>query len=291
MKLSDDLKSLIDSSIIDGSISSNERKVLLKRAISEGHDQDEFELHIDSLLFSKNGSFLKKIIYHRKAGSKQVLKKKGIIEELNEYEQVPVKELKIRIWHLILALIIFLIISIIYFIKPIINTTEEYKLNFQHDCIGVDDCLSKYNFEGARAHVNFIKSKTDNMSYGEIGDYNEGWRKIINQESDFWFNDGDYEKALSIIKEEKLKFTSRGTTSLFDEHSYNLAIYKLINSIIDELLIQNKFEDAKKWCFRLPDAMTDGWSRKGSPYEYDEAPKMKDVMMKKIKDYENTLNS
>ena len=288
MKLSDDLKSLIDSSIIDGSISSNERKVLLKRAISEGHDQDEFELHIDSLLFSKNGSFLKKIIYHRKAGSKQVLKKKGIIEELNEYEQVPVKELKIRIWHLILALIIFLIISIIYFIKPIINTTEEYKLNFQHDCIGVDDCLSKYNFEGARAHVNFIKSSTDPiiLTYNINGiraEYDESWMNIINQESDFWFNDGDYEKALSIIKEEKLKFDHAG--------KYNLAIHKLINSIIDELLIQNKFEDAKKWCFRLPDAKTDGWSRKESPYKYDEAPKMKDVMMKKIKDYENTLNN
>ena len=289
MKLSDDLKSLIDSSIIDGSISSNERKVLLKRAISEGHDQDEFELHIDSLLFSKNGNFLKKIIYHRKAGSKQVLKKKGIIEELNEYEQVPVKELKIRIWHLILALIIFLIISIIYFIKPIINTTEEYKLNFQHDCIGVDDCLSKYNFEGARAHVNFIKSKT--VSYGELAEYDAGWKKIINQESDFWFNDGDYEKALSIIKEEKLKFVHEGTRDLFDEHSYNLAIHKLINSIIDELLIQNKFEDAKRWSFRLPDAKTNGWSRDGSPHKYDEAPKMKDVMMKKIKEYENTLNN
>ena len=61
IKLSEDLKSLLDSSIVDGEISSKERKVLLKRAISEGHDQDEFELHIDSLLFSKNGSFLKMI--------------------------------------------------------------------------------------------------------------------------------------------------------------------------------------------------------------------------------------
>ena len=173
----------------------------------------------------------------------------------------------------------------------IFSCSEESKLNEKYNCTGVDDCLSKYNFEGARAHVNFIKSKTDNMSFREIADYNEGWRKIINQESDFWFNDGDYEKALSIIKEEKLKFNFSGSTDLFDVADYNLALYKLINSIIDELLIQNKFEDAKKWCFRLPDAKTDGWSRKGSPHKYDEASKMKDVMMKKIEDYENSLKN
>jgi len=173
----------------------------------------------------------------------------------------------------------------------IFSCSEESKLNEKYNCTGVDDCLSKYEFEEARAYVNFIKSSTDNMSYGELAEYDAGWKKIINQESDFWFNDGDYEKALSIIKEEKLKFVHEGTRDLFDEHSYNLAIHKLINSIIDELLIQNKFEDAKRWSFRLPDAKTNGWSRDGSPHKYDEAPKMKDVMMKKIKEYENTLNN
>ena len=50
MKLSEDLKDLIDSSIIDGEISSKERKVILKRALNEGHDQDEFELYLDGLI-------------------------------------------------------------------------------------------------------------------------------------------------------------------------------------------------------------------------------------------------
>ena len=115
MKLSEDLKCLLDSSIVDGEISSNERKVLLKRAISEGHDQDEFELHIDGLLFSKkkdesssSESFFNKVVYHRKAGFKEVELEKGVVEDLKEsflgevtkeYQKVPVNELKIRIWH------------------------------------------------------------------------------------------------------------------------------------------------------------------------------------------------
>jgi hypothetical protein len=50
MQLSEDLKGLVESSIADGKISSKERKVILKRALSEGHDQDEFEIYLDSLV-------------------------------------------------------------------------------------------------------------------------------------------------------------------------------------------------------------------------------------------------
>ena len=283
MKLTDDLKSLIDSSIIDGSISSNERKVLLKRAISEGHDQDEFELHIDSLLFSKNGSFLKKIIYHRKAGSKQVLKKKGIIEELNEYEQVPVKELKIRIWHLILALIIFLIISIIYFIKPIINTIEEYKLNFQHDCIGVDDCLSKYNFEGARAYISL---PYDVGNYKERDAHNDGWVNIIVAESNYWVNNGDFKKALQILDADKQNYNNATDLNFV---YFNRAKYDLINNIIEKLLDDNEFDEARKWVLKCPDKHEsgqnfreeDGFYKRHKPSE-----KMRYILNKKIDELE-----
>ncbi|MDA0316586.1 MAG: hypothetical protein O2906_05555 [Bacteroidetes bacterium] len=169
------------------------------------------------------------------------------------------------------------------------SCSEESKLKNQFGCNGIEDCLSKYNFEGARAYVNLIKSKTEYMSFTEQAQYDFGWREIINQESDYWFNEGNYEKALSIVKEEKMKFVHDGS-DIFDEQSYNLALYKVINQVIDNLLSQEKFKEAKKWCFRLPEAKTDGWTQKSSPYKYDEAPKMRSVTMKKIKDFEKALN-
>ena len=54
MQLSEDLKGLVESSIADGKISSKERKVILKRALNEGHDQDEFDIYLDSLVQSAN---------------------------------------------------------------------------------------------------------------------------------------------------------------------------------------------------------------------------------------------
>jgi hypothetical protein len=72
---------------------------------------------------------------------------------------------------------------------------------------------------------------------------------------------------------------------MFNEKSYHLALYKLIGSVIDKLLFENKIEDAKKWCFRLPDATTDGWGP-GSTSQFDIEPKMREVMMTKIKEFE-----
>jgi hypothetical protein len=160
------------------------------------------------------------------------------------------------------------------------NAIAEYEAKY--DCGGIDDCLSRYNFEGARAFVNLIDP--NNSGFSDIAKYSEGWEKIVNQESDFWFNDGNYEKAISIIKDEKLKFHHSGGT-MFNEKSYHLALYKLIGSVIDKLLFENKIEDAKKWCFRLPDATTDGWGP-GSTSQFDIEPKMREVMMTKIKEFE-----
>ena len=165
------------------------------------------------------------------------------------------------------------------------SSEREYEVKY--NCNGVDDCLSKYNFEGARAFVNLILS--DNPSYAEISEHSSGWEKIINQESESWFNDGEYEKALSIIKDEKLKFNHSGTLDLFNEQGYNLALYKLIASVIEKLLFENKVEDAKKWCFRLPEATTSGWGP-SSTEQYDIKPKMRDVMMTKIKEFEKESN-
>ena len=48
MKLSDDLNDLIKSAQTDGKLSEKERQVIIKKAVSEGHDKDEFEIYLDS---------------------------------------------------------------------------------------------------------------------------------------------------------------------------------------------------------------------------------------------------
>ena len=85
------------------------------------------------------------------------------------------------------------------------------------------------------ADVNLIKSKTEYMSFTEQAQYDFGWREIINQESDYWFNEGNYEKAISIVKEEKMKFVHDGTDR-FDEQSYKNKMRTLIPSILLQIL-------------------------------------------------------
>lgn len=46
--ISEDLKQLIEASLVDGTLTPEERKVLIKRAISEGNDPDEVNLLLDA---------------------------------------------------------------------------------------------------------------------------------------------------------------------------------------------------------------------------------------------------
>jgi len=205
MKLSEDLKSLLDSSIVDGEISSKERKVLLKRAISEGHDQDEFELHIDGLLFSKkkdesssSESFFNKVVYHRKAGFKEVELEKGVVEDLKEsflgevtkeYQKVPVNELKIRMWHMFsfLFLIITLVLGIFLFLK----------------IENVDDALTRYDFEKAREIAADLECKDrGNKLWNDIRcPKSIALLKIIINEANYMADNNEFEKAFSVIEE------------------------------------------------------------------------------------------
>ena len=56
---SEELEALISAALADGAITDKERNVLIKRAVSEGVDPDEFELILDSriiLATNKNTS-------------------------------------------------------------------------------------------------------------------------------------------------------------------------------------------------------------------------------------------
>ena len=50
MKLSDDLNDLIESARTDGKLSEKERQVIIKKAVNEGHDKDEFEIYFEGII-------------------------------------------------------------------------------------------------------------------------------------------------------------------------------------------------------------------------------------------------
>ncbi len=48
---SDELKQLINYALVDGNVTDKKRNVLIKRAVSEGWDSDEFEIILDSIIY------------------------------------------------------------------------------------------------------------------------------------------------------------------------------------------------------------------------------------------------
>lgn len=54
IRYSDELERLIAMAIVDGEISTTERRLLIRRAAEEGIDPEEFELAIQSRLYEKN---------------------------------------------------------------------------------------------------------------------------------------------------------------------------------------------------------------------------------------------
>jgi len=53
MNISDELKKLIQYALTDGVLTEKEKSILLKNAIEEGNDADEFEMYLGALLFEK----------------------------------------------------------------------------------------------------------------------------------------------------------------------------------------------------------------------------------------------
>lgn len=158
----------------------------------------------------------------------------------------------------------------------IFSCSEESKLNEKYNCTGVDDCLSKYNFEGARAYVSLPHEEGD---YEERIAHWSGWRNILVSESNYWMNNGDFKKAIEILDADKENFRLNGNQY---ESVFNKAKIDLISKIIEKLLDDNEFNEARKWVLKCPDAAIDG-----SNYEANKKEGLiRDVLNKKIDDYE-----
>lgn len=155
----------------------------------------------------------------------------------------------------------------------LIACSEESKLKEKYNCSGVDDCLSKFEFEGARAYMDFSEKKTEDKS--------KDWEAVISAESDYWIKEGEFKKAFSIIDQtiNRVEYNDGN----IEEFYQNKIRMKAISAIVDELNDKNEFNEARKWVLKCPDVAIDGFN-----YEANKKSKgaIRDVLNKKIDEFE-----
>lgn len=151
-------------------------------------------------------------------------------------------------------------ISILFFISILLfsckneqEKKEEYfeeeikpKLVEKYKCYGVDDCLSKYEFQGAREFA----SETEKF---EPWDVDANMNKIITAESTYWINEKEYERAYKIIKEYEPSRT-------YEDYLKSEKEFKVLDNIISSLINDSEFEKALLWALKASDIEgTDGF--------------------------------
>ena len=150
----------------------------------------------------------------------------------------------------------------------------------KYDCENVDDCLTKFNFEAARA---FAGLENDNTI---SGDKHKAFKKVFGAETTYWIDEGEYDRALSILAEGKAVIED---TYYMGKNEFNVMRFKLISSVVDKLLDQASYKEAKRWALKCDDLTVDGWDKSDSG-DYDEKTNMKNTLLKKIKETEELMN-
>jgi len=241
MDISKPLQTLIDAALEDGKLSDKEKLVLLNRAEKEGLDVDEFEIYIESICHKRSKqqkddseSFFMKTIYFRPEGYVKEEIVPGALDTLTgalsggvrkEYQDVYKKELRIRVWHLVSVLTIISVVSIM-----IISFLDKPSY---------EDYLTNYDFENARIAAAKLNCREEGNSWdGKFScPRTEALLKIIIAESQFWTDNLEFERAISVVKEinglEKYnELLSRGVIN----RSQNEFIDELVYSIIVEAI-------------------------------------------------------
>jgi hypothetical protein len=204
MKVSGDLKKMIESALVDGKLNENEKVVLLRKAEKEGLDKDEFEIYINSLIYS----------YKVNNNSDSVNKLRGLIAWFFQKKRR----------------FILLIIGILFLITVIserINSNDENELSNNLGCINISDCLTKYKFEEARTY------------HSKLGEFDlnkqSGIKNIITAEISYYLSNDSKDIALSSILEYSFHYSpiyqgERNENNSYNEESnwYNAQLEKLI---------------------------------------------------------------
>ena len=173
--------------------------------------------------------------------------------------------------------------------------------NTESGCDSVDECLSIYDFEGARKYIN------DGYSF-EKG---EKVKSITIAESKYWADQGDIDKALTVIDESwgiedsdwseadwqawKYNIIDKGVTSCCEKGNYKQAkIYAL--KAADDINVDGQ---------KIGESTGDWQDKKGNTYDSQwrceddgvkpcseiktKGPSMRESLLKKISQFEELL--
>ena len=112
------------------------------------------------------------------------------------------------------------------------ETEVKPKLVEKYNCDNIDDCISKYQFEGARAYM----GATLFEHFGEEDE--EGLRKITRAEISYLIENGELEKAKSVANE----------SDMWDE--YQNSIPQLLTKFIEKREYDQVFAILLTWKFK-----------------------------------------
>lgn len=247
MQLSEDLKGLVESSIADGKISSKERKVILKRALSEGHDQDEFEIYLDSLVQTAKSE-------------NKTIRKNSLLSFIKWIGQ---KKRRVIIAFFILSGILQLVVSIS-------EAAYQDEIVSERGCSGVDDCITKYKFEEARAYAN-------------TGLWSSDLRNIIKSEASFYTSQQEMGLAFRSIMEYTFRYGFEPQGRKSDNESYNSEA-NWYNSLVESVLVDFETDETnlKKLIYSIkPIAKIGDLYKKSEEEEYYDEYKFEEDFSKK----------
>lgn len=146
-------------------------------------------------------------------------------------------------------------------IKP--KLVEKYK------CYGVDDCLSKYEFQGARDFASEIQVFSPSL-FG-----NEVMEKIVRAESIYWLNEKEYDRAYKTVLEFKPSNTDWSNAEMERQ-------YDILDDIISSLISDKEFDKALLWVLKASDQHNiEGWKKSDTSNWNDQETQQK-ILLKKI---------
>lgn len=126
------------------------------------------------------------------------------------------------------------------------HENEFNKIKDKYNYENIDDCLSNYEFEGARAFVAKMNSLETDMSCTRYIDHEENIKKIITAESIFLIDNGEYSKAIRVLEE----VDAKSFDFLRGAEQKSEIIANHLDKIISELLLKRDYDNAKEFAFK-----------------------------------------
>lgn len=146
--------------------------------------------------------------------------------------------------------IIPIIVASMFLISCEFHETREARLAHEQNeeyakkcgCLSVDDCLGKYKFAEARK---FISILNENLQQG--GD--EAMQKAVTSEAFYWVKNKEYEKAINVIDET----ADVALAQYYSSEKKNEIRFNVLNRIIEKIIDEGDFKEAKKWIVKIDD--------------------------------------